>query len=240
MAEQRVVGLRAVELIGEILRAHPEIRWIRLFEPEPVPLAQARLPKDEVTRDIVARGIALRATYGTPFWDSVLVSCFGRGRAALPVLQQAQFHNLGRRRDLEVEADHWGAGLWTQLLGGLAPERMLVFSSQVRLHTGEERHLPLLDLHCPVSEQNEELATSASELMDIGGGFLLQSGDSYHFYGRQLLDGRALVRFLGQALLFAPVIDRAWIAHQLIEGACALRISNKPRGSGEPVVVRAI
>jgi len=240
MAEQRVIGLRAVELIAEILRAHPEIRWIHLFEPEPVSLAQARLPKDEVTRDIVTCGIALRATYGTPFWDSVLVSCFGRGRAALPVLQQAQVHNLAPRRDLEVEADQWEDGLWTQLLAGLAPERMLVFSSRVRLHTGEERHIPLLDLHCPASEQNEELGALAVELMDVGGGFLLQSGESYHFYGKELLDGRALVRFLGQALLLAPVIDRAWIAHQLIEGACALRISNKPSGSGEPVVVRAI
>src|SRR5579862_909535 len=221
MAEQRVIGLRAVELIGHTLLAHPEIGWIHLFEPEPVPLAQTRLPKDEVTRDIVTRGIALRATYGTPFWDSVLVSCFGRGRAAFPVLKQAQFHNMGRGRDLEVAADQWEAGLWTQLLADLAPERMLVFSSRVRLHTGEERHLPLLDLHCPASEQNEELAALTTELMDIRGGFLLQSGDSYHFYGKELLDSRALVQFLGQALLLAPVIDRAWIAHQLIEGACA-------------------
>ncbi len=76
--------------------------------------------------------------------------------------------------------------------------------------------------------------------MGVGGGFLLQSGESYHFYGKGLLDDRALVRFLGQALLLAPVIDRAWIAHQLIEGASALRISKKPSGSGEPVVVRAI
>jgi hypothetical protein len=239
MSDHRVIGLRAVELIGEILRAHPEIRSIHLFEPEPVPLAQARLPQDEVIRDIVTRGLALRASYATPFWDSVLVSCFGRGRAVLPVLQQALFHNLGQQH-LEVEADQWEAGLWTELLAGLAPERMLVFSSRVRLHTGEEQHLPLLDFHCPASDQNKDLAALAAELIDTGGGFLLQSGDSYHFYGKQLLDGRALVRFLGQALLLAPVIDRAWIAHQLIEGACALRVSNKPSGSGEPVVVRAI
>jgi hypothetical protein len=31
--------------------------------------------------------------------------------------------------------------------------------------------------------------------------------------------------FLGRALLFAPIVDRAYLAHQLLERRCALRIS---------------
>jgi hypothetical protein len=50
------------------------------------------------------------------------------------------------------------------------------------------------------------------------------------YYGDAMLDDRGLTRFLARCLLFAPVIDRAWVGHQLLESACALRISAKPSG----------
>jgi hypothetical protein len=239
MPDPKLRGLRAVELIGELLRLHPEVQSLSLFEPEAVPLAQARLAGDDVSNRIVCQGLGIREAYGAPFWDAVLLSCFGRGGAALPVLKQAQFHNSGPRRDLRVQAVHWGPPQWTQLLSEVAPGRMLVFSSRVSIHGGESRHIPLLDFHCPATPKNEELAALAAELLDIGGGFLLESGESYHFYGNALLDDAGLVDFLGRALLLAPIIDRAWIAHQLIERACGLRISQK-HGGGEPLVVRGI
>jgi hypothetical protein len=100
---------------------------------------------------------------------------------------------------------------------------MLVFSSRVRLHTGEEQHLPLLDFHCPASDQNKDLAALAAELIDTGGGFLLQSGDSYHFYGKQLLDGRALVRFLARPGTAARAGHRSGLDRPSIDrgGLCA-------------------
>jgi hypothetical protein len=232
-------GLRAAELIGELLRLHPNIQTLNLFEPLPVPLAQTRLAGDDLSNQILTQGLELRASRGTPFWDAVLISCFGRGRASLPVLKQAQFHNSSRR-DIQVEADRWNAHQWTQLLNEVASGRMLVFSSRVILRNGEIRHIPMLDFHCPATAKNEELAELAAGLLDTGGGFLLESGDSYHFYGRALFDEEALVSFLGRALLLAPVIDRAWIAHQLIERVCGLRISKKPSDGPEPAVVRVI
>ena len=240
MADTMLHGLRAAELIGELLRLHPDIQTLNLFEPLPVPLAQARLGGDDTSNQILTQGLELRAAWGTPFWDAVLMSCFGRGRAALPVLMQAQFHNSGPRRDIQVESDRWKAPHWTQLMNEVASGRMLVFSSRVVLRNGEIRHIPMLDFHCPASSKNEELAVLAAGLLDTGGGFLLESGDSYHFYGRVLFDEATLVSFLGRALLMAPIIDRAWIAHQLIERVCGLRISKKSSDGDEPAVVRVI
>ena len=241
MPDPKLHGSRAVEVIGELLRIHPEVRSLSLFEPEAVPLAQARIAGDDASNQIVSRGLGIREAYDAPFWDAVLLSCFGQGRAAVPVLKEAQFHNSGPKRELWVEAVSWQAPQWTKLLGEVTPGRMLVFSSRVLLHGGESRHFPMLDFHCPATPENEELAALAAGLLDIGGGFLLESGDSYHFYGSTLLDELGLISFLGRALLLAPIVDRAWIAHQLIERACGLRISPKPGGRGrEPLVVRAI
>jgi hypothetical protein len=55
--------------------------------------------------------------------------------------------------------------------------------------------------------------------------------------GWDLLPDESLVRFLGKVLLFAPIVDRAWVAHQLIEGACALRISSRAGYGGPPRLV---
>jgi hypothetical protein len=42
---------------------------------------------------------------------------------------------------------------------------------------------------------------------------------------------------LARALLLAPIIDRAWVAHQLIERACGLRISPGKTYAQPPIVI---
>ena len=71
-------------------------------------------------------------------------------------------------------------------------------------------------------------------------GALLSSGKSYHFYGANLLTDEDLRIFLGRALLFAPITDKTWIAHQLIEGSCALRISSRKDYGGPPKIIAII
>lgn len=47
-------------------------------------------------------------------------------------------------------------------------------------------------------------------------------------------------KFLGTALLLAPIVDRAYIAHQLIEGRCALRLTPGGGKSQVPTVVAVL
>ena len=48
-----------------------------------------------------------------------------------------------------------------------------------------------------------------------------------HFIGTKLIADSELTTFLGKLLMYNPIIDKSWIAHQLIEKYCALRISYK-------------
>jgi hypothetical protein len=68
-------------------------------------------------------------------------------------------------------------------------------------------------------------------------GYIAHSGKSYHFYGSDLMEGDHLMRMLAKALLFAPIVDRAWVAHQLVEKACGLRISPGKTYTQSPVVI---
>jgi hypothetical protein len=98
----------------------------------------------------------------------------------------------------------------------------------------------MLDFRIRPSIENEQLAIDILHRLKRGG-TLLNSGNSYHFYGNRLLRGdQELVKFLGRASLFSPFVDQRWIAHQLIEGACALRVSPGKSFKSPPKVVRDV
>jgi hypothetical protein len=154
----------------------------------------------------------------------VLLACYGKGEAAGTVLEQALFHNGPPLRVFTLTRQEWPGDL-RSLLNKIA-NGMLVLSSSVRLFGPSQAHIPMIDFRCPATTKNRELAIRACRLLDRAGGYLLESGHSYHFYGKSLLTPNELLALLGRMLLLSPIIDRAWIAHQLIEGACGLRISS--------------
>jgi hypothetical protein len=52
-----------------------------------------------------------------------------------------------------------------------------------------------------------------------------------------MYDYHELIDFLARALMYSPIIDRAYIAHQLLEKRCSLRISGKENKSSLPKVI---
>ena len=135
--------------------------------------------------------------------------------------------------------------LSAERLRGIATDagetRVITLSSKVALNDSETPgHLQMLDFRIRPSEENERLA--AGIMRRVGAeGILLNSGNSYHFYGYTLMRSEAeLSAFLGRVSLFAPFIDQRWVAHQMIEGACALRISKGKSFADPPIFVRHV
>jgi hypothetical protein len=224
----------SIDVISSLLGRHPDITILTIFEPPVTSSLQDRLKGDPVTSALVADGLKIRNDLGLPFWDSLLVACFGVGAAAVPILEQAKFHNCPPVRTSSFLASGWSAPAIEDIANKLSPDNMLVLSSRVKLRTGGSRHIPMLDFHIPSAAHNQELVVFIANSLDPKGGFILTSGKSYHFYGKSLLTEDELPAFLGKALLFCPIIDRPWIAHQLVEGACGLRVSQKPGGTAVP------
>lgn len=54
---------------------------------------------------------------------------------------------------------------------------------------------------------------------------MLETDRSYHFYGAELQTVSEQTAFLARALFYSPIVDRAWIAHQLIDKRSNLRIA---------------
>lgn len=102
----------------------------------------------------------------------------------------------------------------------------LLTYATVTLADGRRMHIPMLDFHIEVSPANTRIVTDICSLL-CQEGFILNSGKSYHFIGTGLLTDEGLNKFLGKALLFTPIVDEIWIAHQLQEQSCTLRFGEK-------------
>ena len=97
----------------------------------------------------------------------------------------------------------------------------------------------MLDFHLPSGSENQATAVASLNAVRAGRGLLVESGKSYHFLGIDTVSSEELWAFLARALLLGPLVDRAWIAHQLLEGRCALRVSSRVGQANMPKVVIA-
>jgi hypothetical protein len=206
--------------------------------PKPVAPLQLRVNAEDF-KLVLEKATTIRATYGLPFWDSVNLSCFEQGSYVSHLLKEALFHNGKDVREKFLARDEMRQENIEALARNVGGENMCAISSVVEMMDDSILHIPMLDFHCPASKQNLDLVREATALLGLSNGIVVSSGKSFHFYGVDLVSTSSMVNILTRGLLLAPIIDRAWLAHQLIENAAALRIS--PRATfGYPNVVSLI
>lgn len=227
MTEARGSRRDAISVICKIVLDHPEIDRVRLVVTPRAPRAQTRLSDHPEVTPLLERGAELRAIEGMPFWDTVLLAA-ERSEHGLPepLASAASYHQTVL---VYPHLDHPAQGdleRWMRTVAdGAKQDEIISFSSKVILRDGSEAHVPMLDFSAR-TENSGSLSSARTIVKELGvPGFLLDSGRSFHFYGSRLVSDTQLPGFLGAALLFAPLVDGRWVAHQLIGSACALRIS---------------
>ena len=159
---------------------------------------------------------------GIPFWDGIMLSTFNNPNFSEGVLKKALRHN-SHPQLIHVSKEQLFSWIEEQ-----TPDiDRYAFCSKVLLDNGEERHLTLIDFHIPVSETNVKVVECVCRKLGLLKGWILNSGESYHFIGREPILSSDLEMLVYKALMFTPIIDKAWISHQLREHSCWLRIGRK-------------
>jgi hypothetical protein len=219
-----IIGHEAPAFIELLVQNLSQIDMITLFRPPfSKPIQQDPL-LSATEQDLITQGLALRERLNLPFWDSVMLCMAKHGVTVQPLLKRVSHHNAQDLDSFLICRSECSETRLRELIEEVPIDRMLALSSKVLTRHREVLHLPMLDFHCPVSSGHEALVKDV--IKEIGlKGYIAKSGASYHFYGDTLVDEQALIDILAKSLLFCPIIDRAWIAHQLIERACGLRIS---------------
>lgn len=172
---------------------------------------------------------------GIPFWDGIMLSVIDKDDYSEEIFRLALRHN---EHPLLTYVKRANLMSWIY-----SPNRSIdtvAFCSKVIMANDNkgEMHLPLIDFHIPVSDTNVRLVESVCKNLEVGDGWILNSGESYHFIGSGPIKSEDLMVLLYKALMFTPIIDKAWISHQLRERSCSLRIGKK-RGL-EPQVVMCL
>jgi hypothetical protein len=217
----------ALDFIPALLDNTPSIQSISLAELHVPERMQKRIAKNTVLEAVIPEALTLREQYGVPFWMAMILMAQKLDLPLPPeLLTAAAFHQpMGAATaDIDVPSTDVTSTYLRDRIGSVHSEHILVISSRVTLHTGAAAHIPMLDFRMAASSRN--LSTAQAVVRQLGlEGVILNSGQSYHFYGLSPLSPNDLNSYLAEALLFTPIIDYRWIAHQLIEGACALRLS---------------
>jgi hypothetical protein len=234
------VGLPVDHLVCFLAHGLQNATHLNFFVPRPVMPIQTRLRGSNQALHIVDSALRLRSETGLPFWDAANLKCFDQGAQALPVLKEALFHNGPAESLLKVPTTSVTLEWLHAIAATEAQNSILVLSSRVQVVDRVDMHIPMLDFHCPESGSSLDLVNAALQALGINSGFIVRSGKSFHYYGRELIGQVQWTRFLSRALLLAPIVDRCWIAHQLIEGSGGLRISTRIDAARPPEIVAVL
>lgn len=196
------------------------------------------MPADLCVRAIVS---AIDAIARVEFLSySVFPSLEARLRRTPPAAaarQEALVHDRSGWRLFEQTRADLDVHRLEALVAALGPDVALGMTSRVALADGTLRHLLMMDFRCDVGPHAQDAVVDALRVMGHGHGVLLDSGASYHFYGLELVDDDGWRRFMGQALLVAPLVDVRYIAHRLIDGFSVLRVTATTSKPTVPMVV---
>jgi hypothetical protein len=201
------------------------IGGVFVFSYQHPPLLQQRLDLTLEEKAILEKALVVREKTSLPFWDAIMLSCFDEPRDFRRLLAEATFHQTHRASMSRITRADVLSGRLTNLALTTLPSDVWSFSSLVETSDARFAHLPLLDFHCPETVRNDRLVATVCERLFRSATLVFVSGESYHAIGLELLDEAALRNFLIRSLFFAPIVDRAYVAHQLLEGACALRLN---------------
>jgi hypothetical protein len=233
-------GRPVVDFFPHLCRMRPEIAELRFETFKPRPGIDERLGALLMNKGSIRNHIEeIRATESIPFWDAVASYCMSSGTIPDEIVHTALLHEPNPTTvSTSLSAQSIIEGEVAVLSKKAVRDDSVAVCSKVRLASGVEAHIPMLDFRCPVSDSNSDAILRMLKHLGEVAGLLVASGRSYHYYGVALYDEGQWLEFMAKALLLRPITDDRFIAHRLIDGQCRLRIYSPSRPV--PVIVGAL
>ena len=136
-----------------------------------------------------------------------------------------------------------------QIIYTLRPDQQLAVGSKVKLSSGKYAHIPLMDFSLHKTPTNLEVVQQSLKDMRQSDGWILETGESYNYWGSILLTDEGWINFMGKSLYTGadgnkkdslPIVDSRFIGHSLIRGCNTLRITTRANKIYTPTVVASI
>jgi hypothetical protein len=232
---QQLDSVSVIESYCEDLPGEAEFRIAEVTPSLPERPKPKLGPDLEMVED---QALKLRREAGVPYWHAVILLAEREGiPLTKPMIEAAGFHaGHATQPQRTITSDEVRRGILRKMVHEVREGVVLATLSAIHLPDGEQIDIPMLDFRIKPSPASLVTATRVIEAMGISG-YLIDSGNSYHFFGREPVSYERYNTHLLRGLLFAPVTDQRWITHQLIDGESSLRISPRENGGSSPKVV---
>ncbi len=214
--------MNTIDVLNSIAEKNTDIDSFSFHTFPKQTLLQEKLPQwSEMEQMHFEKAMKLRKQLHLPFWDAIMISTFDTPVYSTNILETALHHNhidnVFYIKSTDIQQNHILCN----------NDKRLAVCSLVIMKSGDIRHIPMLDFHIPVSDSNFHVVENICSILNLKSGFILNSGESYHFISASTVTWDELYIILSRALLFCPILDRAWISHQLQEKSCSLRVDKK-------------
>lgn len=226
-------GMSTAEVLTLLVSQNEFVGALFAFNYRHPPLLQSRISLTHDEQTIFAKAIGMRSALSLPFWEALMLSCFDTKGDYERILKEAAFHQSHQTDAQRLSREVILAGGLSRLAATQPKGHNVSFSSSVECTAGDRQHLLLLDFHCSESTENDRLVAAVCKQLFLSPSLLFSSGESYHALGTLITHKAALRTFLARSILYSPIVDSRYVAHQLLEGACALRLNSsgeKPIG----------
>ena len=212
--------MNTLDVIANIYRINPNIRAFTFAKYPKQTLIQDEKSVCTTDLNFINSALEVRKKLKLPFWDSLMLSFFDKKEVSKTLLIRALKHN----KNSDIINTKNINEIYSLLNNNC--EYNLSLNSQVQFIDGSIAHLFLLDFHVYHSENNLIIVSDILTILGLKG-YILSSGESYHFISKSFNSVDSIIDLLAKTLLFSPIVDRAWVAHQLLERSCSVRVGQK-------------
>jgi hypothetical protein len=233
---------KAWQIVFAISQLHAaRLKTMTFISYRPIRHIRDRL-ESEMDREIKAvfRETSAISEAGTDcrhFFDIALSLAIPRGLGEQVIKEMLKEPDPSTRSRTPIDIDDGSLGSLLKSHCVINPrEDVFAIASKCTLRNGCKAHIPMMDFALK-SPEGREAVVATMKGISPSGGIVLQTENSYHFYGTELLNPNQWLEFLGKSLLFQGVIDPRYIGHRLKEGFGVLRLSRGPFHADLPFVV---
>lgn len=223
--DDKIIGAPAYTAYEYVINSIDEIAAVYVGEYELPPLIQARATLSLHEKNLIEKAADIR-NYQWFSFQQILLELVAKDNGSYERILDAVFyhqpHPNNKRRLTRKDIQR---GSLAEIATQHSRNPMAIYSL-VETQDGKKRHMPLLDMHIEKSERGLEIVKSVSSKILDGHFIIIETSRSYHMVGVKLINQKQFYQFLGTSLFCAPIVDGAYIAHQIIDGEAALRITS--------------
>lgn len=232
-----LLGKPAPELYTGLVALLPAVQEVAIAEYTPPPPIQQRASLSEQEKRLVVAAAEARVNLWFSYLEIVLEMSAKADHPVEGILNSIDYHQEHTSGRTWLSREDVLSGQLIQTCASASQAEPLAFFSKVKADSHGGKNVPLLDLRIEKSPQSLSMVASIARHL-LGTPFaILETARSYHLVGFTLMTENEANRFLARAILFSPITDHAYIAHQLLEGESALRLSGRGEMGDVPMVI---